>query len=157
MAADNTVEEINKIKLQIGLIERDITSLGKVSEKISESIEKIQELNTNFIKMISICEQRHTVHDDIEDEMKDKIKDYDSKLSKLNTEINDRLSQVELQLLTKLEDLKDEIVGMSIKSNSSEGLADYFKTKYMVIGGAAVAGWVIAHINDIVKFLGSFN
>lgn len=146
-------DEINSMKLQIGLIERDIVSLSKVSEEISESIEKIQELNVNFVKMISICEQRHTVHDDIEDDLKVNIKDVDAKLSKLNLEINDRLAQFELQVLTKLESLKDELGNITMKGITNTTFKDYFQTKYMVIGGAAVIGWILGHISDIVKFL----
>lgn len=146
-------DEINSMKLQIGLIERDIVSLSKVSEKISKSIEKIQELNVNFVKMISICEQRHTVHDDIEDDLKVNIKDVDAKLSKLNQEINDRLAQFELQVLTKLESLKDELGNITMKGITNTTFKDYFQTKYMVIGGAAVIGWILGHISDIVKFL----
>lgn len=146
-------DEINSMKLQIGLIERDIVSLSKVSEKISKSIEKIQELNVNFVKMITISEQRHTVHDDIEDDLKVNIKDVDAKLSKLNLEINDRLAQFELQVLTKLESLKDELGNITMKGITDTTFKDYFQTKYMVIGGAAVIGWVIGHISDIAKFL----
>ena len=146
-------DEINSMKLQIGLIERDIVSLSKVSEKISKSIEKIQELNVNFVKMITISEQRHTVHDDIEDDLKVNIKDVDAKLSKLNLEINDRLAQFELQVLTKLESLKDELGNITMKGITNTTFKDYFQTKYMVIGGAAVIGWVIGHISDIAKFL----
>ena len=150
----DTLEELNKLKLQIGLIERDIISLSKVSEKISESIERIQELNVNFVKMISICEQRHTVHDDVEDDLKINIRDVDNKLSKLNNEINEKLNQFEIQILTKLESLKDEIGNMLQHNTMAENtLKDYFQTKYMVIGGAAVAGWILAHIGDIAKFL----
>ena len=45
--------EIQELKLDVGLLKRDINQTNKLLEKLSISIDKIQELNVNVLQMLS--------------------------------------------------------------------------------------------------------
>ena len=152
-------EDINSVKLQIGLLEKDVQSLGKFCDKVSESIQKIQELNVNFIKMISICEQKHNLHDQVEDGVKNDIKDLHEKIDDFNTEIRDKMVDVERCISQKIDDLRKDI----LIDNKTEKTTDYAskfkemdKWQWAFVGGAAVIGWGIGHLELLAAFIKVF-
>ena len=156
-------DEINDMKLQIGLLEKDVGLINKFCDKISESIEKIQELNVNFIKMISICEQRHNAHDSREDALTESVKELSLRLVNLSSEMQSNIARLERCLTTNIDSLKEELVMKSYEekakeeSESHQGIKDIINQyKYMFIGGALVLGWVIAHIEGVSKIINLF-
>ena len=62
------------VRIAVASIEKDIIQHAKVSDKLAEAVEKIQEMNANLCKMIALHELKHDsaekAHDDIEDELK---------------------------------------------------------------------------------------
>ena len=68
-------QEVQDIKLKVGLMEKDIHQTNVLCERLSHSIEKIQELNQNLLQIITLHEQKHHQHDKAESEIKEDIKD----------------------------------------------------------------------------------
>ena len=52
-------EDIHDLKLEIGLLKGEFEQVNKLTEKISISIEKIQELNVNVLQMLTAHEEKH--------------------------------------------------------------------------------------------------
>ena len=63
-------QEVQDIKLKVGLMEKYIHQTNVLCERLSHSIEKIQELNQNLLQMIKLHEQKHHQHDKVESEIK---------------------------------------------------------------------------------------
>jgi gas vesicle protein len=152
------VENLQEIKLQIGLLDKDIKTQHTVLDKISDSIEKIQELNINLIKMMSLHEQRLEQHEKTDKflaeqielrrrELIDDIKDLHSRITTTSRELTDKMSELEGRVLDKLSDIKNEIHTNPSKPELT--LKDQIENKYfwIFIGGAAVILWIIDHIN----------
>ena len=144
------LEKINDVKLQVSLLEKDVQLAAKLSEKISESIEKIQEMNLNLVKMISIHEQRHSQHERIEDDLKGDIKE-------IRKEIQDRFDQVENHITDRIDALRNELI-QSKKPNGEENrklsdkINDIEHWRWMIAGGLILAGWVIGNLDVLGKF-----
>lgn len=159
---DEVQAEINSIKLQIGLMEKDVNSLGKLCDKLTESIERVQELNVSFMKMLSVYDHKHLTHDTIESDIKVDIKELHSRISTVNREFNVRITKLEHNLSGKLDSLRTELLEQDttlqekqdIKVNNT--LGEFTKYKWMIIGGAAVLGWLIGNIGNITKFISLF-
>jgi hypothetical protein len=150
------VENLQEIKLQIGLLDKDIKTQHTVLDKISDSIEKIQELNINLIKMMSLHDQRLEQHEKTDKflaeqielrrrELIDDIKDLHSRITTTSRELTDKMSELEGRVLDKLSDIKNEIHTPKPELT----LKDQIENKYfwICIGGAAVILWIIDHIN----------
>lgn len=151
------VENLQEIKLQIGLLDKDIKTQHTVLDKISDSIEKIQELNINLIKMMSLHDQRLEQHEKTDKflaeqielrrrELIDDIKDLHSRITTTSRELTDKMNELENRVLEKLSDIKDEIHG---PTRHSPTFKEQIENKYfwIFIGGAAVILWIIDHIN----------
>ena len=68
-------EQLSEVKLQVGLLNKDIQHTNLLCDKLSESIEKIQEMNMNLVKMIALHDNKHEQHEKVEDNLKDDYKD----------------------------------------------------------------------------------
>lgn len=150
-------ESIHNLKLNHGLLEKDVQSLNKFCDKISESIQKIQELNHNFMKMISLCEQRHIRHDDIEETLKEDLKEVHSRITSVNRDMHDRLLSIEHSIGKKIDDLKVDLQTNYCKNEDAGTFLSFIRTfdkyKWMVVGAALVIGWILGHLN--LEVLGS--
>ena len=101
-------EEIQSLKLDVGLIKKDIAIAEKqcvqVSNKVSESIEKIQEINANLVKMITIHEQKHEQHEKIEEGLKGDIKELHTRITTVNKEFHEKMEHIEQSITKKIDD-----------------------------------------------------
>ena len=166
---DNKVspQEYNDVRLKIGLLEKDIQTAGNLLAKVSESIEKIQEMNLNLIKMLTLHEQRHSQHEKAEDEMKEDIRDLHSRISTQSRQMSDRLDQFEQHVTTRLDDLKTDLFNYTKTGDSSPKLGNnelgnngliakidkLNEWRWMVIGAVALAAWIIGELDILNKFL----
>lgn len=120
------------VRIAVASIEKDIIQHAKVSDKLAEAVEKIQEMNANLCKMIALHELKHDsaekAHDDIEDELKT-----------LALRIDKLLSAKRALESQNIKGFKQEEVDAA--------LAEFKKWKYIITGAAIVIGYLLAHLN----------
>lgn len=108
----------SELRLTVGLLEHDILAQTKISDKLTEAVEKIQEMNANLLRMISLHELKH---------------------ENTNEDLRDLEHQIELIRAEPKEEPE------AVK-NTKRTLDQLNKWKWMLIGGAAVLGWILAHL-----------
>lgn len=147
-------EKIHKLDMKLSLLERDLQQTDKLCEKLSESIEKLQEVNASLTKMITLHEQRHEQHERVETELKEDIKELHSRITTVNRELHDKIDEVEKSIGEKIDDLRREIIRHEQKDRARlpDVLREIDKYKWMILGGAIAVGWIIGHVN--LEFLG---
>ena len=142
-------EKLHSIELKVGLLEKDIQQTSQVCDKLSESIEKIQEMNATMIRMITIHEQRHEQHEKAEENLKDDIKELHSRITAVSREIHDRIDQVERTITERLDALRSDL--MRHKQEDGGGLGNTLREidryKWMILGAAIAIGWIIGNVN----------
>lgn len=150
-------ESIQELKLKYGLAEKDILTLNVFCEKLSESIQKIQELNVNFVKMISLCEQRHVRHDEVEKVLEEDIKEIHSRISSVSADMYNRMLHIESAITKKIdglvEDLSTNYCRQSDAKPLMKSIEKYDTIKWMIIGGALAIGWLLGNLD--FEFLGN--
>ena len=155
-----STQDLNDVRLKLGLLEKDVQMTGQLLEKVSESIEKIQEMNLNLVKMLSIHEQRHAQHEKVENELKEDIKELHSRISTQSRQLNDRIDQFEQHVTSRLDDIKTDL----IQHKKQEFPQDQHKNdsllnkidklnewRWMLIGGIALAAWIIGELDLLGK------
>ena len=142
-------EKLYKIEMKVGLLEKDVQQTNHVYEKLSESIEKIQEMNDTMIRMITIHEQRHEHHAKAEEDLKDDIKELHSRITTVSRELHERIDQVERHITERLDDLRIELIkhAKNDPNRLSNTLQEIDKYKWMILGGAIALGWLFGNIN----------
>lgn len=148
-------QQYNEVKLQIGLLNKDVEYNTLLCDKLSESIEKIQEMNMNLIKMIALHENKHEQHEKAEDDLRQDYKELHSRITTINREIHDRIDQVERHITARIDTLRSELIVHKAEDKNKLGVRifDIEKWKWMVAGGIALGAWLLANLEIVGKFL----
>ena len=118
-------------------IGKDVEQTDRLCSKLSESIEKLQEVNVNIMRMITLHEQRHEQHEKVEKEVKDDIKD-----------LHDRIDQVERHISERIDALRNDLMAHRKEDNViGNTLKEIDKYKWMILGAAIAVGWIIGNVN----------
>ena len=130
-------QKLHDIDLKVGLLGKDVEQTDRLCSKLSESIEKLQEVNVNIMRMITLHEQRHEQHEKVEKEVKDDIKD-----------LHDRIDQVERHISERIDVLRNDLMAHRKEDNViGNTLKEIDKYKWMILGAAIAIGWIIGNVN----------
>jgi len=148
-------QELSDVKLKVGLLSKDVEQVNSFCEKLSESIDKIQEMNGNMIRMITLHEQRHEQHEKAETELKEDIKELHSRITTVNREIHDRIDQVEHHISSRIDALRSDLANHKKQDKGELGvrLAKVEQWQWMAAGAIAVISWLIGHSDFFGKLL----
>jgi len=144
-------QKIHDIELKVGLLQKDVELNDRLCNKLSESITKIQELNVNIMQMISLHQQRHEQHEEVETELKDDIKELHSRITTVNRELHERMDQVERHITERLDAIRSDLANHKKQdAKIMDVVSQIDKYKWMILGAAIAVGWIIGHV-DLVS------
>lgn len=151
-------QELHEIKLKVGIMERDVHHTNLLCEKLSESIEKIQELNVSMIQMMSLHGQRHEQHEKNNAKMEQDIKELHSRITTVSREIHERIDEVERHISSRIDDLRGDLIKhkeAEKKVNLVESISEVEKWKWMVLGAVLAGGFFLGKIDlsTVLSFL----
>ena len=143
-------QKLHDVEMKVGLLERDVQQTDRLCEKLSESISKLQEVNANILRMITIHEHRHEQHERAEIELKDDIKELHSRITTVNREIHERIDEVERHISERIDALRSDLIQHKKEENGNmvgDTLKEIDKYKWMILGAAIAIGWIIGNVN----------
>jgi len=162
---NNVNNELNDVKTKVKLLEKDIELVYGISEKLSVTIEKIQEMNNSLVQMISLHDQKHLLHDKEEKELKDDIKDLNAKIASVSREIHERVDQLEHHISSRIDALRGDLLNHKKEDDRKNGstddaendldkrIAEIEKWRWMIVGAVAFAAWFIGQADIIGKLM----
>jgi hypothetical protein len=115
-------EDFTSIKLAVGIIEHDLVNQTKITDKLAEAVEKIEAMNANLVKMIALHELKHENNED---------------------DIKELERRLDAQMTTRI---TTTTTTTDTEEKAKKTLEQLNKWKYMIIGGALVIGWILAHL-----------
>jgi chromosome segregation ATPase len=151
-------QEVQDLKLGIGLLKKDVEQTDELCHKLSDSLTKLQEINVNLMQMITLHEQRHEQHEKSEQELKEDIKELHSRITTINREIHERIDQVEKHITDRLDAIRSDLARhkQQDKKTIINELSEVEKWKWMILGGVLVGGFILGKI-DITTLLSHIN
>jgi len=108
------------IRLAVGLIERDLSQQSKITDKLSEAIEKIEVMNANLVKMLAVHELKHELT-----------------CSDLKA-VEDRVD--ELRLHQVIPQVQQDV-------QIAKTLTQLERWKWILMGAVLALGWLLGHVN----------
>ena len=155
--------EIQELKLDVGLLKRDINQTNKLLEKLSISIDKIQELNVNVLQMLSLHEEKLDQNEKQKGNVKNDIKELHSRVTSVSREVHDRIDQVPIQITSvheridqiessinlRLDSLRKDLLDHNKidKSRWSKAVGEIEKYKWLVLGVAVTASFFLGKLD----------
>ena len=143
-------QKLHDVELKVGLLEKDVQQTDRLCEKLSESISKLQEVNANILRMITIHEHRHEQHERAESEVKDDIKELHSRITTVNREIHERIDEVERHISERIDALRSDLIQHKKEEGGNvvgDTLKEIDRYKWMILGAAIAIGWIIGNVN----------
>ena len=143
-------QKLHDVELKVGLLEKDVQQTDRLCEKLSESINKLQEVNANILRMITIHEHRHEQHERAETEVKDDIKELHSRITTVNREIHERIDEVERHISERIDALRSDLIQHKKEEGGNvvgDTLKEIDRYKWMILGAAIAIGWIIGNVN----------
>ena len=143
-------QKLHDVEMKVGLLEKDVQQTDRLCEKLSESISKLQEVNANILRMITIHEHRHEQHERAESEVKDDIKELHSRITTVNREIHERIDEVERHISERIDALRSDLIQHKKEEGGNmvgDTLKEIDRYKWMILGAAIAIGWIIGNVN----------
>ena len=157
--------------LEIELIKKDVSSISKLHEKMDNTIDKIKDAANDISRVVFQQDQKIKQQENINKDMKekfekhtaeseeqsrilnDKIECVDDKIDRVNRELTDKIYQSQNIILTEMlqgrEQLKSEI--SKINENVGKKISDIDAWRYMIMGGIALAVFIISNLIGLAK------
>jgi chromosome segregation ATPase len=132
-------QKIHEVELKIGLLGKDVEQTDRLCEKLSESIEKLQEVNVNILRMITLHEQRHEQHEKVESDLKEDIKDLHDRIDQVERHISERIDALRIDLIKH----KNDDAGTKLP----QVLSEIDKYKFAIVAVAISVGWILGNVN----------
>ena len=156
-------EDYNQLKLEVGLLKGEFQQVSKLTEKISVSIEKIQELNVNVLQMLTAHEEKHESQTRYRSSVDGDIKELHSRITTIAREVHERIDQVPTQL-THVHERIDQIeasINQRIDKLRSDlachkqddrgklriNLSEVEKYKWLILGIAVTAAFFLGKLD----------
>ena len=150
-------QELSDLKLDIGLLTKDVEQTNRLCEKLSESIEKLQEVNVNILRMITLHEQRHDQHEKSENEMKEDIKELHSRITTVTRELHERIDQVEHHITSRIDDLRSDLLNHKKEDKKTilTELSEIERWKWIILGAVMSSGFLLGklELSSILSFI----
>jgi chromosome segregation ATPase len=151
-------------RLDIELVKKDVNNITKLCEKFDTTIDKMQDVATNLSRIVYLQEQKINQQDSINREVDSKLdelkKDHNKdieelhdRISKVNTELTSKIEQLQSHIVAELvsgrQQLRDEINNVNTNLNKKIGEIDMWR--YMVMGAIALAVWLFTNLTGLSK------
>lgn len=130
--ATSTHDEIANVKLEVGLLKRDISVFDKYFQKIDATLEKLAEATGQMTRMIALHEERLELNLRGSEELKKLNEDRREEILNLERKIDGLSVKLTADISKIKEDLTDEISKANTKSDNRIKKLEFWR--YMLIG-----------------------
>ena len=123
------------LKVQIAGLKKDIENVNNLNGRLDTAIEKLTDVSTSIKQMLAVHEEKISRQEQIDEIIFDKLKERAGEIDQVHRDLTREIQQVEKRLLLEMKQLKLDIGGRV-------GILE--KYKWLVLGGAIVAGWILS-------------
>lgn len=153
--SDEQDKEIGALRLDVGLMKKDILIVNEVYRKLDITIDKMQDLTAAISKMLTMHEHRLQYHEKKDDDLDRMIEVRRVELLSDIKELHLRVDDVEKSIMKELQDLKDFIASRRLAESGTqevpkslkERLASVEKWQWLVMGAIGAVTLIISNIN----------
>lgn len=138
-------KRFGELELKVALLDKDVSVLGDLCSRLTDSIDKIQSMNQNVISLIALQGQKLESHEKTEREMKEEMKELHLRMENINRDMQDKIGHKHLSELSAVAavDNSDEI---------DKRISDIERWRWMIMGAIAIAAWIVGQADFIGKF-----
>ena len=123
------------LKVEIAGLKKDIENVSNLNSRLDTAIEKLTDVSTSIKQMLAVHEEKISRQEQIDEIIFDKIKERAGESDQVHRDLSREIQQVEKRLLLEMNQMKLDIGGRV-------GILEQYK--WLLLGGAIVAGWILS-------------
>jgi len=148
--------EIDNLRLDVGLLKKDVETFTTIFSKLDTTIEKLQELSSNMTKMITVHEHRLEYQEkaDLElnklveqrrTEFQMDIRELHSRITTVTRDLTVKIEESEKSIMDEIKSLRECITHKEAQNNKSilQRLQEIEAWKWKLSGAIVVIVWFI--------------
>lgn len=136
--------DLHDVDLKMNSMGKDIEQIDRLCYKLTESIEKLQDVNVSLTKMITLHEEKLDQRIRIEEQTRSDLRDIHMRITNITRELVDKIDKIEIEILEKLNKITENPSSKKIFFDNNN---DITKFHWMILGAALFAGWMIGNVN----------
>ena len=132
------VEDLQEVKVDVGVLKTQVDTLTKLCEKMDTVIEKLVDHQDVIISQIynDMDKRRSDVNED--------IKDLHSRITNVSREMNEKLDETEDKIMNEIKEMRKEI--FEHNKREQDAMDKLLQWKWIIVGGIIVVTWLTQHM-----------
>jgi chromosome segregation ATPase len=141
-------DKFQKLSTDVELLKKDIHQMSGLFDRLDTTIEKLSEVSSNIGKILAVHESKIDRQDQISKEILHMLeirrKEIDADQEQLERDVREEIKESHAILLREIKDLHQAQV--KHHEEVSKRLTVIERWRFLIIGGAAVVGWIISQL-----------
>uniref|UniRef100_A0A6C0JYD5 Uncharacterized protein n=1 Tax=viral metagenome TaxID=1070528 RepID=A0A6C0JYD5_9ZZZZ len=139
---ESSSKDIHDVDLKLNSLSKDVEQIDRLCLKVTESIEKLQEVNSTLTKILVLHEEKHEQRQKNEDQFRIELKELNVKINNIYKDVIEKIDAMDKENLKRIN-------GESLAKINKENLPiiELSKIHWMMLGGALTLGWLLSNVN----------
>lgn len=135
--------EIYKIQNDVSSLQKDMTQVNTIVDKLDITIEKLTDVSSNVSRLLAVHETRLENQERTGSQLANLIEKNKEHIDTELKNINNKISNTEKELREEIDDRHEDV--MTKLSGLSKDLQTLQRWMWLVSGGGAVIGFILAN------------
>lgn len=134
-------DENLQLKTELELVKKDIHQMNVIIGKLDTAIERISEVATSLNRVLAVQESKLSIH---EKQLGHNVEVIHDRIEKHKSEVSTEIEKSHNVIMEEIRKLRED--QHTHHQMMTERLGHLEKWRWVAIGGAAVAGFVLSHL-----------
>lgn len=158
-------QTITDMRVQLGVLDNTSRHHERLINTLTEGIGKIEEVNHSLLKLLTLHDHKHSLHEESDSEFEKDLDQLDrdidilkaelhSRITASTTETRDKIDEVKKEINTRLDTLRTEVMNaVTPKDDANKGKAvkELERWKWMLMGAFLFILWMVDKWEFLVR------
>lgn len=159
----------NSLETDVAVLKHEVGQIGQLFTKLDSALDKLGDVANNITKLLAVHEEKIGMSERIDRElfelvekrrveMAEDIKEIHSRISTIQRELSDEITETEHKIISALDDLKKTLKETKLEhdtnnTNIQNRLGELEKWRWVLLGGGTVIGLLLSKLNVIIDLI----
>ena len=163
------MSERNSLETDVAVLKHEVGQIGQLFTKLDNALDKLGDVANNITKLLAVHEEKIGMSERIDRElfelvekrrveMAEDIKEIHSRITTIQRELSDEITETEHTIINALDDLKKTLKETKLEHDTSNTniqnrLGELEKWRWVLLGGGTVIGLLLSKLNVIIDLI----
>lgn len=159
----------NSLETDVAVLKHEVGQIGQLFTKLDSALDKLGDVANNITKLLAVHEEKIGMSERIDRElfelvekrrveMAEDIKEIHSRITTIQRELSDEITETEHTIINALDDLKKTLKETKLEhdtnnTNIQNRLGELEKWRWVLLGGGTVIGLLLSKLNVIIDLI----